>query len=212
MNLDKTFFYDWNGANVDIFKAVNGIHGGGLYDTFMILLSQIADRHNFPYYMGGLLAYVLLRFVANKITGHTITKSYLAAWLGVFLVLVVGYGADGVVIGGMKKHFAYPRPYVELSSSDVRVLEHRNENDDSKSFPSGHAAFATLMVVGLFPVLTVALRLTGVFFIIGVCWSRLALGVHFPADVMAGFFISLIIVLLVRAVIYRCLGFVHLRA
>ena len=122
--MSKAFLYDWNGANVAIFKAINGIHLGEMYDTVMILLSQIADRHNFPYYLMGLAAYVVLWFLASKIMGRGGVQHSLSMWLGVFLVLVGGYAADGVVIGQMKKEFSYPRPYIALASDEVRVLEH----------------------------------------------------------------------------------------
>jgi len=213
MTLDKSVLYDWDDVNVSIFKVVNGIHGGDMYDTFMTLLSEIGDRHNFPYYLGGLLVYALFGFVMKKIMGQGGVKPYLAGWLAVFMVLIGGYAAEGVVIGHMKSYFSYPRPYVALSHDEVRVIEHRSDNDDMKSFPSGHAAFTTLMVIGLFPMLSIALRFAGVFLIIGVCWSRLALGVHFPADVLAGFFIALIIVWVMRAVVHfvlhKVLGLRH---
>src|SRR5262249_38998982 len=128
----------------------------------------------------------------------------LVAWLGVIIVFVLANLGDGFILHHMKSYFEYPRPYVALGPESVTLIDfHHDAAEDSHSFPSGHAAFITVLVVSLWPVLSVGLRGLGVGLIAGVCWSRTAEGMHFPADVLGGFLVSLIVTLIVRSIINK---------
>ena len=85
-----------------------------------------------------------------------------------------------------------PRPFIKLQNVTALVPE-----SAYSSFPSGHATF--------FMALGVAIYLThkraGYFFIfcaliIGL--SRIAVGVHFPIDILAGFALGIIVPVLVK--------------
>jgi membrane-associated phospholipid phosphatase len=104
-----------------------------------------------------------------------------------------------------KDFFHFPRPFAILP--EVNILDNvRAAEDPHVSFPSGHSAFVMLMAAGMWPVLNGFGR---VFNGLGVLWvgfSRIALGVHFPADVVWSMLISLIVVLVIRAVVRKILG------
>ncbi|HEX9636166.1 MAG TPA: phosphatase PAP2 family protein [Acidobacteriota bacterium] len=84
-------------------------------------------------------------------------------------------------VTALKSEFQRPRPYLveplELPFN-IRVLQ-----DDS--FPSGHAAAALMLAVGLGSAYRRA-RWPLALWATGVCLSRIALGVHYPIDVLAG--------------------------
>ena len=87
----------------------------------------------------------------------------------------------------LKYWFNSPRPFMVLDG--VRgVLE----NDPYGSFPSSHMTFFTALAAALF---RKHITLSGMFFagvlIIGV--SRIAAGVHFPIDIIAGFTLGVIV-------------------
>jgi len=198
--IDKEIWYDWGGANDAIFSWVNSI-SGDIYDKAMLLLSSIGDHHNFYYYITILAVVALLFYFVRKLSGRGGAPYLLAGWFGALIVLVASYGAEGVILPAAKNYFAYPRPYM-AATYEVRMLERKPSEDDYRSFPSGHAAFITMMVVGLWPVLSKNMKIFGVLLIFGVCWSRLALGMHFPVDVLAGFLLSLVLVIIMRKIIY----------
>ena len=75
----------------------------------------------------------------------------------------------------------------------------------AEGFPSGHAGYITILILSLWPAFGDKMRWLGVGIILAVCWSRMALGVHFPADLLAGFLIAAIEVLLLRKIIYGAL-------
>lgn len=94
---------------------------------------------------------------------------------------LVRLGAAGVVslvlTRSLKHHFAVPREPVDERPSIART-------PSSPSFPSGHtlAAFTSALTIPL----TRSGRLLAVTFATIVAWSRVRVGHHRPADVVAG--------------------------
>jgi len=205
MNLDKATLYDWDGMNETIFKAINGFHTE-IYDSFMILISQLADKHNAPYYLAALAVWVSINFLIKKIRSGSDANHYMVIWFGVFLVLIASLVIDREVVKMTKENFSYPRPIAALGPWNVALLDTgREEKDNYFSFPSGHVSLVTVFVVALSPVLSEFMLSLGILLIPLTALSRIAVGRHFPADVLGGFLISLIITLLVRALIRRVL-------
>ncbi|MBN2067003.1 MAG: phosphatase PAP2 family protein [Candidatus Diapherotrites archaeon] len=111
-------------------------------------------------------------------------------WLGhenksFFLMNLVMFSA--VASGAMKFAFARPRP----ESSMFRVLAY--DSIISPSFPSGHAT----LIAGAFSYcqgfIKRNLKILFALAVIGVAFSRLYLGMHFPSDVLAGIALGLAI-------------------
>lgn len=200
MNIDKGFIYGWGGANETIFRWINALSGEPTYDSLMVFLSNVGDHHNFPYYFIALAVYAGIDFIVRKINKRGGAANSLTVWIGVLSVFACAYAVDGMIVKLLKEYFSFPRPYIALDH--VHVLGSGKENDDYHSFPSGHASFITVLVCSLWPVLSGRVPQIGALLIFAVCWSRIAMGMHFPADVLAGFLISAILVTVLRAVIY----------
>jgi membrane-associated phospholipid phosphatase len=71
-----------------------------------------------------------------------------------------------------------------MTLGTVHVLAQRELNH---SFPSGHAAFAMLIVSVFWPYCRYRWRALLVLFAIWVGISRVSVGAHFPIDVIAGY-------------------------
>jgi undecaprenyl-diphosphatase len=106
------------------------------------------------------------------------------------LAFVATIVVNAIVVYALKSAIARPRPWMVMP--DVHPLVFAGPTDFS--FPSGHAAgsfcYATFIAVvlvrtrrGLHPYLASGVLLV---LALGVAISRIALGVHFPADVAAG--------------------------
>jgi signal peptidase II len=110
----------------------------------------------------------------------------------------VAYVADGALLGWLKPLLDFPRPPLALPPGTVNVI---GAPEYHHSLPSGHSSFAMLVAASLWPVFTRAWRAAACAFVLWVGLSRISLGAHFPADVLAGFVSALTVVLLVRQLI-----------
>ncbi|MDC7708760.1 phosphatase PAP2 family protein [Vogesella indigofera] len=97
------------------------------------------------------------------------------------LVAAVLLGIASAIL--LKAAFAVPRPFLVLPAGSVRLLDVLPANG---AFPSGHAIAGALLA----GVLAQGRRwwwqagLMGL--VLLVCWSRIAIGVHWPLDVLVG--------------------------
>lgn len=201
----KENLYDWHGANEWIFLQVNSIHSP-LYDHIMQMLSAMGKHELFPYYFLLAVICAVVTTLVKKTINNSPVRLHITRWFGVLLVLTAGYPAMGLTAKYIKHQLAYERPYERLDSKDVTWIEPQEKEKATLSFPSGHATFIMFMLVALWPVMSENIRWIAVVVALGVGWSRMAVGVHFPADVVGGFLLGGIITWLVRMVIYGFLS------
>ena len=107
------------------------------------------------------------------------------------VMLIVAIGGAGLLMLGLKLHFRRVRPDVPWAL----VHEH------SFSFPSGHSILAVVMYGVLTYLLWARVRqkrwrtaiiVAALGFIACIGLSRVYLGVHYPTDVAAGYFVGLV--------------------
>ena len=187
----KAVFYDWGGLNVWLFHLINDPHAPA-WDQIMLWGTQLAGHTQFPLYLAllGLAAMVSVRSSADRA----------GQWLMVMVVFAVAYQLDGWLLGWLKPWLDFPRPPLALPPGSVHVV---GAAELHHSLPSGHSTFAMLCAASLWPVLPRSGRYAALVFVFWVGLSRISLGAHFPADVMAGWLSSLAVVMGVRVSIYR---------
>ncbi|MFW0776786.1 MAG: phosphatase PAP2 family protein [Rickettsiales bacterium] len=200
----KNFFYDWGGLNEWLFLQINSLRGG-TYDTVMLLITKLGDHKIFPYVLIGLLGYVFVASIFRKLSGRGAIKPRLVMWFGIFTVLIAGFAVNGLFTIYAKDYFEYERPYVALESKDVHLLEPQEIDDDKRSFPSGHVGFITFLIISLWPAFRDDWKWYSLLVVAAVGWTRVSLGVHYPADVLWSFLFTTTIIITVRAVTYTIL-------
>lgn len=192
----KGIFYDWGGFNVWLFKAINAWHTDWL-DQFMLLGSQLAEHSNFVIWLG---VVILAALWATR--GRN--RNALAPWFAVVAVFSLGYVIDGWIVSGLKEWFSFPRPMLALPPEAVHVVG-IPERGLQHSLPSGHTSFAMLVAASLWPIFNRPWRCAAAAFVLWVGLSRVSLGAHFPADVVAGGLSCLLVVWLVREAVNRAM-------
>lgn len=200
----KEIFYDWGGANVWLFHAINDIRADWL-DQFMLLGTYLGGHNLFSFYL--VLLTLLALFVVNKpMQDSDQYQTRVKRWMAVIAVFSLVYWLNGLLLGNLKPLLDFPRPPLALLPDTLHII---GSPEYHHSLPSGHASFAMMVVASLWPVLSQRWRLAGVFFVLWVGVSRISLGMHFPADVLAGYLSSLLVVLLVYRAVQKLMTFIQ---
>jgi signal peptidase II len=114
-------------------------------------------------------------------------------------VFSIAYLLDALLVGALKPLLDFPRPPLALPPGSVHII---GVAEYHHSLPSGHSSFAMLIVASLWPILKGRWRVAGSSVVLWVGISRVSLGAHFPADVMAGFLSSLFVVEISSNLVY----------
>jgi membrane-associated phospholipid phosphatase len=122
-------------------------------------------------------------------------------------VLPVAAGALAAGLGWALAHVAKAvasraRPYDTVAGAVLR-----QQPAHGTSFPSSHTAITLAVVIALVPFLARPLAAVGIAYAIGIGWSRIYLGVHYPLDVLGGAGLGLVagglILLALRVLLHR---------
>jgi membrane-associated phospholipid phosphatase len=190
------FLYDWGGLNAWLFHLINDVHTP-LLDSLMRLGTLLGGHDNFSLYLALAAA---IGFVSAARGRGAARSNEAYTWLTVLAVFSIGYALEGGIIGLLKPWLDFPRPPLALPAGSVHVV---GQLELHHSLPSGHSAFAMLVVASLWPVAVWPVRAGLAVFALWVGLSRVSLGAHFPADVLAGFALSLAVVWLLQRIAQR---------
>lgn len=177
-------FYDCFGLNKSLFLLINKIHAP-ILDQIMLSVTWLGHPRLYPFYMAVLL------LLSWRKPGMMPLRN--------IVVFAVSYVATSlIIVPTIKAALDFPRPSMIFGEHTITIL---GDPEQFHSFPSGHSAFAVLMAASLMPDLPLGRKLLLLLFALLVCISRISLGAHFPADVIGGAAISILVVWAVRTAI-----------
>ena len=118
------------------------------------------------------------------------------------LVITLAAASVAAAISWLIGHYAYiPRPFVE--SVGHALLDHK----DNASFPSNHMMFMTIFAATFLLAKHIKTGLLFGFLALGIGWSRVFLGIHYPADIMGGALLGVTVSILFWRLLHSRLGF-----
>ncbi len=194
----KEILYEWGGWNMLLFHWINDIPHTYWLDQVMLIGTQLGDHAHFVSYLCGMIVFVFLTMLQSSAPREVVASMGFAT----IAVFVFSFWIQGEIVGWLKETLDFPRPplvlqdtgFFSLHPSALHVV---GTPEYHHSLPSGHSVFAMLVAASFWPLLG-RFRLLAVLFVIWVGVSRISLGMHFPADVVAGYLLSLSVVLAVR--------------
>ncbi len=199
----RDLWYDWLGLNTWLFKKINALSDIPFYSGLMKFITVFGDKKLLPYMLGAIVIFAVVSIAVRITLKKGGTRQHLFMWLGIFLMLGAGLYATNYTTNYIKTHASYPRPYALLSPSEVNLLEVLPVEEANYSFPSGHVAIITILVFSLWPLMGENFRWAGIWLTFIVAWSRVAVGVHFPMDVISAFVMTFVQMLIIRYIIFN---------
>ena len=167
----RHWLYDWGGANVDLFLAIQRTLPDG-WIWLPEFLSAVGSYWGAPAVVVLLLVWRRMQVRQGAIPLDVPLCRFV---LGLTLALATAAVAKTV--------FALPRPFVILGEAVYRAA---SAPDTRYTMPSGHSVYVGVLAAALWPVLGWSGRMGLLLFAVAVGWSRIVLGAHFPVDVLAG--------------------------
>ena len=174
--------YDWAGGNVGLFVALHDAFPAG-WLWLPQALSWWGSYWGAPAAVAALVLWGIVRPAARRAVRPAVVN-FLAAF-------ALAMSATAVA----KSTLAFPRPFIVLGESVYRAAA---APDSRFTLPSGHATYMGVLVAATWPLLAWPARAALLLFAVAVGWSRIVLGAHFPADVLAGFAVGVLSVAAAR--------------
>ncbi len=185
--------YAENSINVLAFHVINDLQNP-TFQGIMQVISTLSKYTMFPFYF---IVFVLGAWESCKqvkANNNTLYVSYCRQMKEVAISLIAAYIVYLLWVTGLKHVLHMPRPFAVLPEGTFYVQDYiKNAEDPYASLPSGHAAFIMMVLTALWSILNKLGRNLGIFLLLTVSISRVALGVHFPFDIMVSWLLSLII-------------------
>lgn len=183
MQSTSHWLYDRGGANVDLFLAIQRNWPDG-WIWLPEILSALGSYWGAPAVVVLLLLWRRRQVRQGAVSIDVPLYQFV---LGVALAMAAAALA--------KAAFVLPRPFAVLGEAVYRAT---SAPDSQYTMPSGHSVYVGVLAAALWPVLGLPGRIAFVMFASAVGWSRIVLGAHFPADVLAGFALGCICVAATR--------------
>lgn len=202
MSNARDLWYDWLGLNTWLFKQINSLSDLPIYSSLIKTITIFGEKKYLSIMIGLIGIFAIVSIIDRMVTKKGGMRNYIFTWISIFLLLGAGFTASHFTIDYIKNHYSYARPYVSLPASQVILLETPTAEDTYNSFPSRHSFIITILVFSLWPALNLTFRWIGIFLIFFVAWSRVALGMNFPMDVVSGFTLAMMQMLIIRYVLY----------
>ena len=194
----KSFFYDFGGLNIYLFKLINSYFGKEKYDYLMILADFFAGYRNFKYHLLVLIIFAAFTILTNR-NNQARVKFLTFNWLEFMATLLSSVFACFILIFALKAIFLLPRPFCSQDLVNIHEIKIITGHASCfHSFPSGHTSFCTVFVASLWPYANRIFRFFGAILIVLIGISRITAGAHFPADVIWSFVLSLAVTILAR--------------
>ena len=189
----KNYLYHWDGLNHAISQKIHLLIEN---DTILAILKFFTEYvgyyKKFPihFIIIVLIMIVSLGLHKNKMSQEQL-KITITRYFQLLSTLVIAILCMAAVVGAAKEIFSLTRPLCTqdfalsnyaLEYKNILEKTHNMNRECNLSFPSGHSSYIVAMLTILWSWLKKPFKIIGIFIVVLVILSRIALGMHFLAD------------------------------
>lgn len=180
----EDLFYNFAGYNEEIFFIINNACSHPLLQHFLKYISAIFDIEMIAIYYALVLSILLYRIIKLK---NYEQYSFCYDFMVKFGIC---YALFGFVYAALKFGINMPRPFCSLPGHTFTTIMDISKERCQSSFPSSHTGIVFFITLFLWEYLQVTARLIWLMLIGLVATSRIALAMHYPADIFYSLFIA----------------------
>lgn len=189
-------FYNLSGYNTTLFISMNDyLNTSALLPAILQAISHMFCISNFA--IGYLAACLYFYYKAQNSNNPA---EYFASVYYELTRIGTCYAMFGFIFAALKFSVNLPRPFCSLSPHDFKTVADTSLERCLSSFPSAHTGLSLLVAYCLWPYMNKALKILASCTVIAVALSRIALAMHYPADILYSSIITVIIVIIANYV------------
>lgn len=192
----KEILYNFCGYNISIFYCFNTLGNIGVMPYILSILSDFFRIWSFGLYYLILCCYQYysINHIDNSIRREQIYYDRFYE----FTLVGMCYACFGFIYAMLKFSINLPRPYCSLPEGSFVTISNIETARCLSSFPSAHTGLALLIVISLWNHMNNSCRILSLCIVVLVAWSRIALAMHYPADILYSLIVTIVSVIIAR--------------
>ncbi|WP_341749269.1 MULTISPECIES: phosphatase PAP2 family protein [unclassified Candidatus Tisiphia] len=191
--------YNFQGLNQEIFLWINGITNH--FSIIAYILQIISYCFNITNFAIAYLIYCIYFYTQlKKIQDFNHRQSKFWAIYNKMVMIGIIYTIFGCIYALLKFSVNLPRPFCSLPINSFVTIANIELERCLSSFPSSHSGLALLVAYCIWSYITIRQKIIAILIVILVAISRITLAMHYPADIIYSFLITIIIIILGRIV------------
>ena len=180
----KDLIYDFYGHNEQIFHEINHTLSGSFAQHMSKYVSHLFDLEMFTVYYCIIFAMLTYRIV-------TIKQYEQYSFCYDFMVKIgICYACFGFIYAALKFGVNMPRPFCSLPEGSFTTIMDVTKERCQSSFPSSHTGLVFLITLFLWDYVGWSARIFWLGMVALVGLSRMALAMHYPADILYSLIIA----------------------
>jgi membrane-associated phospholipid phosphatase len=197
--------YHWQGANEALFLRINHyLNQYPILISALNTLSKIFFIGNFAaIYLASLVGY----FAYQQLQPQASTIDAKKAIYDKFIHAGIIYAILGLTFATLKFSVNLPRPFCSIANELLHIPIDISSERCLSSFPSAHTALAIIVAYIFWPMMNNKYRAASIIVVTGVMLSRIALAMHYPADILYSSAITAMVIM-ISNLIYKRLYYI----
>ncbi|WP_341756295.1 MULTISPECIES: phosphatase PAP2 family protein [unclassified Candidatus Tisiphia] len=204
--------YNFQGLNQEIFLWINRITNH--FSIIAHVLQIISYCFNIANFAIAYLIYCVYFYIQLK-KMQDFNQRHIKFWSIYNKMVLIGiiYTIFGCTYALLKFSVNLPRPFCSLPINSFVTIANIELERCLSSFPSSHSGLALLTTYFIWSYITMGQKIIALLIVLLVAISRITLAMHYPADIIYSFLITIIIIIVGRIVfrifannLIKCLG------